>query len=1067
MSDDTEHKGFLAWWARNSVAANLLMVTTIALGILGFLRMEREVFPTVAFNGVNVGVSWPGASPQEVEEQIILRIEESLVDVGGVEEITATAFEGFASVNVEANTTIDMNAFLDEVQLRVNAVSNLPRDSFPPRVTRWRNQEQQFIIAVHGAADRRELQRMAEEVRDEISAQVWGASLTETMAVLGEEVSIEISEADLRRYGLSLNEVASAIRASSLNSSGGTVRTSIGDVPLNARALADSAEEFGEIIVRQEAGGATIRVRDIATVVDGFVDANMDATYDGEPMAMVQVLSTEVMDISRTARDLREYIEEKNEALPPGMTVSLWLDQSEAFDARMSTISSSAMIGLALVLIVLVLFLRPIVAFWVTIGIFTAFAGAFAFLPYLGVSLNMLSTFAFLLVIGIVVDDAIIVGENIHNQVENGKRGITAATLGVQLVAKPVVFAVITTIMAFAPWAMLSGPEVEFTRGITLVVASALFFSLVESLLILPAHLAHMKPQSTTGVGGFLTGIQKGIADSLLVVARRIYRPLAKLAIRGRGITTSLFVFFWLGCFGLLSTGWVGTSFMPDIESEMIRASVSLPEGTPYSRSLEIRDQLDYAMNTTRDEIAQEYPDAVPIFEGSASITSDGRVQAWIMVAAPEIRPGGMATSDVAQRIRDHMGPVPDAESISLRSNMNAQNPGIQFAISAANLDDLRAGMEDLKNQLREYAVLYDITDNLQSAQEEVRFSLRPDAQALGLTLSDVANQVRQAYYGIEVQRLPRDGQDVRVMVRYPRETRTSLDSLRDLRIRTNDGREVPLGAVADLEFAPGLARINRRDRMRTAVVSAEARDGEVLGDIRRELDADFFPEWDQRHPGVNRRVTGDAEGEADFLAEVAVLLLFMVGAMYLLLAAAFRSYFQPLLIMSAIPFAFAGAVVGHVVMGLKMDLFSVFGVGAAAGVVINDNLVLVDFVNRLRREGVGAFQALVDAGVARFRPILLTSVTTFIGILPMMMENSTDAAFLKSMVVSLAYGVLFAFFLTLFFVPALYGIGVDIARFFRGLWRGERQPALGENYSDTDFDHGEMPGHLKDAPAE
>ncbi len=1043
---EREHRGILAWWARNSVAANLLMIIAFVGGAIGFFQLQREVFPSGAFNGATVSVAWPGAAPQEVEEQIVLRIEEAVASLPGVQRITATAFEGRGFVNIEGRRNVDGNEFLNEIKLRVDSINNLPADAFRPVVSRWESQQQMYMVALHGDVDRRELQRLAREIRDEISSQVGEASIVSTMASLSEEVAIEVSEAALRRYGLTFGEVAQAVRGSSVNASAGAVRTAQGRIQLTSRQLADTADQFGEIIVRQQADGSTIRVRDVARVTDDLADIDFSGTYNGQTMVLINVSSRGDVDVVRLSRQMQTYLEQKRAELPSSVTLSDWIDMADQYNSLMTPISNSALTGLLLVLIALVLFLRPIVAFWVTIGIATAFAGGMMLLPMLGITLNMLSLYAFLIVIGVVVDDAIIVGENIHNRVERGERGLTAAVVGVQMVAKPVIFAVITTMMVFAPWMLLTGPEVQFTRQISIVVVAALTFSLIESLLILPAHLSHMGPQRMTGFFGPLLRFQEAIANALVIVARRVYAPVLTLAIKARYFTVIAFVMMFTLAIVLMNTGYVPFRFMPEVENELVEVNIQLPEGAPWSRLEEVRTQLEGATFALNDHYAERYP-GFDVVVGSAVIANGSSVRAWIKVTSPEYRPEPIPMSQIAQTLRDFMGPVPDAESIDFNFTISDNVTGVQFAVNHSDLDTLRAAAADLKAQLRSYATTYDIVDNLQTSAEEMRFSLRPDARALGLTLNDVTSQVRQAFYGIEVQRLPRGGEDVRVMVRYPRELRDSLDAVRDLRLRTPDGREIPLAAVADVEFAPGISRINRRERQRTVTVSAQLSDQDTAGDIRRDLRENFFPAWEARYPGVSTGALGDAEGQAQFMREITILQILVLGSMYVLLAIAFRSYAQPLLIMTAIPFAFAGAVFGHMLFGMPLALFSFFGVGAAAGVVINDNLVLVDFVNRLRERGVGAFQALVDAGVQRFRPILLTTITTFLGILPMMAERSTQAQFLKPMVVAIGFGVVFALFLTLLFVPALYAIGVDIKRGTLSLWRGERIPGIGAGW--------------------
>jgi multidrug efflux pump subunit AcrB len=1044
--------GIVSWWARNTVAANLAMVGIWISGILAFFTLEREVFPTFPINWVEVSVVWRGAAPQEIEEQIIIRIEESVADLDSVQRIRAIALEGVGQVFIETDPRVDIAKFINEVKLRVDSISTLPSDIEPPRVREILTRNELIRVAVSGSADERTLKRVAERARDEI-ALLPGASIVELFGARAEEVSIEVSEESLRRYGLTFDEVVRAIRNTSVNLSSGNVRTQTGDIQLRARNLADTREDFEKIVVRQTPDGATIRIGDVATVTDGFEDVNLLATLNGEPAVLVQVMTQEKMNVVKTSESVQKWLEKPKDWLPDGVELTMWFDSSKIYFDRMGTISRSAVMGLLLVFLVLIATLRPKVAVWVTVGIATAFAGAFIFLPSNDVSLNMLSLFAFLLVIGIVVDDAIIVGESIHRQVEQGGQGVDAAILGTQLVLKPVIFAVFTTIIAFAPWLFLSGAQVQVTRHISIIVICALAFSLLEALLILPAHLSNLKERTKKGR---FARFQSTIADGLVHFAQTYYRPLVRWAVYKRYLTTSIFIAVFLLSIGLIQGNRVGLAFFPEVEDEQIVVQVTLPEGMPYSRALEILEQLQKAEKQLEEEVnarAKKEGGSGELIANWYTRARDGSVLAIVQLAPPEVR--DLSAKEAAERLRELIGEIPDAEEIVLNYTINQRDPGLQFSVNAPDLDILQLAVDALKAKLDEYDSVYNVTDSLRRSTDEIQLVLKPGAEQLGLTLADISRQLRQAYYGQEVQRLPREGNDVRVMVRYPREARRSLDSLQDFRLRTADGRQVPLSAVADIEFAPGLKRIDRRERQRSAVVSAEVT-GDTSKQIMKDLNESFFPDWMREFPGVSRGAIGVAEAEQQFMQEVSSLYLVALLTMYALLAIAFRSYWLPLLIMTAIPFGFMGAVFGHYFYGMSIVLFSYFGIGAAAGVVVNDNLVLVDYVNRLRDQGMGALDALVEAGVTRFRPILLTSVTTFVGLVPMMAEQSTQAKFLQPMVTALAYGVAFATFVTLLFVPALYGIGVDMGRFFRwyprAFWaalRGReippRLPRLGE----------------------
>jgi multidrug efflux pump subunit AcrB len=1015
----------IEWWARNSVAANLLMVGIFVAGIIGFNSMEREMDPQVKFPGLEINVTWPGAAPQEVEEQIVARIEESVSDMDAIEWVRSTSSEGSGAVYILAEQQVDFTQFMNDVKIRVDSIPSLPRDIEPPQVRQWVNQQEFIRVAVHGDLTEQELKRLAEQLRRE-AAVLPAITVVQLFGVRREEVSVQVSEEALRRYGMSFNEVATAIRNTSINQSSGSVRTEVGTYQLKVRGQADTEDEFSDIIIRQTSDGGIIRVGDVATVVDGFEDNPILATLNGEPAVLLQVMTTETMDIVKASDSIRKWIDERQETLPEGAMLTLWTDNAEDFKGRMATIGSSAAIGLALVLIFLVLTLRPIVALWVAAGIATAYAGAFVFLPSVGVSLNMLSTFAFLLVLGIVVDDAIVVGEGIHTEAHNNGGGVSSAIAGAQLVAKPVIFGVLTTIMAFMPWLFLSGSTSEFTRHITWVVILALMFSLVESLWILPSHLAGMKPRKDELLGWF-GHFQKGISDGIIHFAHKRYRKIGQFAVDRRYLTASVFITALVVGIGLFNTGWVKKSFMPEMESDEIIVNVVMPEGAPYSRALEILAQLQKAELELVEEVNQRTGGEGKLIENWYTRSRRDSVLAIVKLAPPEVR--DMSAKEAAIRLRELMGEVPDAKEVSVEYTHNDNSPDFELSIRHADLDVLRIAVDDLEEQLHTYEALYDIRNNLESASEEIRIVLKPGAHKLGLTMSDVTRQVRQAYYGEEVQRLPRAGQDVKVMVHYPIESRQSIESLKHFRVRTADGREVPLLSIAELEYAPGIKRIQRWNGNRAARVSADLKDS-IRDDIMKDLDENYFPDWEKRYPGIQRGTVGQAEGEARFIKEVIGLYFVAFFVMYAMLAVAFHSYWQPLLILVAMPYAFVGAIYGHAILNMTLAIFSYFGIAAAAGVVVNDNLVLIDYTNRLREKGMKPLEAIVEAGVVRFRPIMLTTATTIVGLTPMMMERSIQAKFLIPIVVSLVSGVFFAFFVTLLMVPALYAIGVDITAF-------------------------------------
>ncbi|MEE9329519.1 MAG: efflux RND transporter permease subunit [Parvularculaceae bacterium] len=1044
--------GIIHWWASNKVAANLLMIIILIAGTVSFFKLERELDPYVEFPGAQISVAWLGASPQDIEEQIVVRIEEAVSRVQGVNRLWSVSRENAGFVIVIGKDSLDEAAFLADLKREIDSINTFPSAAEEPQLSLFRNQDEIIRIAVSGEVDERILTRYADKVRRDVALLPYVPSV-ELFGIRNEEVSIEVSEEALQRYGATFSDVVAAVRGTSVNASAGNVKTDLGDVQLRTRQLADSGSEFEDIIVKKLPNGAVVRVKDMAQVKDGFEEVDLMATVNGEHTILVQVMSGPAMDIVKLSNAVNGYLEKERAQTPDGITLTLWEDQSVSFNSRISTIGWNFLTGLILVLITLFLFLRPAIAAWVSVGIAVAFAGGVALLPFFGVSFNMISTFAFLLVIGVIVDDAIIVGEAIHTKTEEGQTGVTASVNGTKMVIMPVVFAVFTTMIFFAPWMFLSGNTSEFTRSISLVVILALTFSLVESLLILPCHLAHLKPMNPQNK---LMRFQKKMSDSIIWFAENKYRPAITAVLNRRYLAAAGFVGAMILSVGLLTNGIVKTSFMPEPESDQIEINVELPEGTPYSRTLEVLRQIQIAEEALVKEVNESTDGEGELIENWYTRSRNNEVLALVKLVPPETRTLG--AKETAERLRDLIGDVPDAQEISVNYKNANNDPPIQYVLNSDNLEDLNVAAEDLMDKLRNYEGVFNVVNDSQSAADEVQFKLRPGAEALGITTADVARQVRQGFYGEEVQRLPRDGQDVRVFVRYPREDRESLDHLKNMRIRTNDGRELPLYAVADFTFAQGINRILRRERQRAIIVSAEVV-SDRISDIRKDLSENYFDDFDTTHPNVHRGNIGRAQGEQEFIGEIGVLGMIAIGIAYFLVAIAFKSYGQPILILlAAIPFCFTGAMIGHLIMGHPLSLFSYLGIMAAAGVAVNDNLVLIDYINKLREKGMDGAEAVIEAGTKRFRPILLTSLTTFLGLLPLMMEKSIQAAYLVPVGIGLSFGVLFALFVTLLFVPALYGIGADIRRFFKYLIKAEKQPKFDERIRGGVTPHSDLP---------
>jgi multidrug efflux pump subunit AcrB len=1042
-------KGLVAFWARNPVAGNLLMAACWVVGLMSFSIMDREFFPPGRGDNVRIEAVWPGASPEDMESQVTVRLEEAITDLDGIDWIQSRSQEGFAWVNVIADQGADIESLQAEIKSRVDGISGLPSNIEPPRVSRQMNRNFSIILAVHGNVEERVLRDTAERVRDEISLLPGGANI-QMRGGRTPEVSIEISEDSLRRYGLSFDDVAQAVRASSLNLSSGAVRTADGDYQLRARNLADNRVDFESIVVRQEADGGVVRIGDVATVIDGFQDVNIYAKTNGERSITLFILTADKFNIQETDKALRAYLEKEKAQLPSGVQITPVYNEVEDFNALTGILMQNASQGFALIFFLLLITLHPKVAFWATLGVVTAFAGSFIILPYIDISLNFMTVFAFLLVLGIMVDDAIIVGEAVYERVERGETGVDAAILATQLVLKPLVASVCVTMLAFSPLMFLSGDVRQFTSIISLVVMSTLFFSLVESLIILPGHLTKVTLPKTGDSGfGKLMALQQRCAHSVIWVAKNFHGPFMRQAVRWRYLTLSVFVVSMVVAGTLFAGGWIKQTFMPDVEGDFMIVSIEMPKTTPFARMEQVAEQL----NRVRVQIEEETKESAQK-DGYTGQMSRGVIRSWsqpiqentinayVLLTPPETRPK-LRTKKVQERLKELLGEIPDAERVSLEFGGGGGGPGIQIAILGQNQQDLRAAVDELKAKLLSYSAVSSVKDSEESAAEELRYQLKPGAEQLGITLADVSKQVRQAYLGEEVQRLPRDGDDVRVYVRYPEAVRESLSSLDNFRVRTSDGREVPLTAVAGWTYAPGVTGLDRRQRMRSIMVDAEIQD-EERAKVMKDINETFMPMLQAKYTTISSRALGEAEAQAEFFAELGRFGLMALFAIYFMLAVVFRSYWQPALIMSAIPFAFIGAVVGHFMFGASFALFSWLGMVAAMGVIVNDNVVLVDRANQFCEEGMEAFDAITEASASRFRQIFLTSVTEFVGLAPMIFEMAAIAQFLKPMALSLAFGVLLAMPATLILTPVFYMIGKDIKRQFGKLkrlwlrgWRG------------------------------
>ena len=1051
----------IAWLARNPVATNLLMLSIVVSGLMAAATITQEVFPELDLDRVSIQVPYLGAAPAEVESAVVVRIEEAIQNIDGIEEILSTASEGSALVVAQIEFGADSQRVIDEITNSVQAITTFPIETERPIIRAMVTRSQVTDVAISGDTDAATLKTVAEMVRDGLAA-LPEVSQVEIAGAPPYEISIEVSEGVPRRHGLTFDQVANAVRRSSLDLPGGSVRTERGEILLRTVGQAYQGSEYESLMLWTRPDGSRLLLGDVATVVDGFAETDQHARFDERPAVTVSVFRSGEQSALRVASAVRDYVERAEAWLPEGIALTIWQDQSQVLTDRLALMLGNGAAGFVLVFVVLTLFLELRLAFWVSLGIPLSFLGALAVMPNADVTINMVSCFAFILVLGILVDDAIMVGENIHRHQESARDSVRGAIAGAQEIAKPVVCAVLTTAVAFLPLLFVPGGFGKVFRVVPLVVIPCLLASLLESLGILPAHLAHIRRRRQPGPW---RRFQQRFAGALAWLVRSAYEPCLGLALRWRYLVAAVGVASLILTAGAALGGRTGFRFFPSIENEFMTASVTMPLGTPVESTEEAIAKYEAGAARLRARLADE--SGIEYFRHVATTIGDQPVQArgggrfgvvgsndvasphvgeiTIELAPTESR--SYSSEQLGNMWREETGPVPEAVAVELYTSLLNPGEDVDVQLTGADLERLRAAAEAIKSRLRSYAGVYAIADSFRTGKEEVRLGIRPAAETLGLRLRDLGRQVRQAFYGEEAQRIQRGRDDVRVMVRYPRDERRSLADLDNMRIRTPDGGEVPFGHVAQVEPSRGFASIRRIDRNRAVNVTASVDPGAtsaaaVIRDLRRRI----LPEVLADFPGVFYSFRGAQAAQQEAVEALRTGFLLSLVLIFALLAIPLASYVQPFIIMGAIPFGLVGAFWGHVIMGLDITAMSLFGFVALTGVVINDSLVMVDFINRERKHHVapgpatssdpdarlpadGLQRAIRRAGSHRFRPILLTSLTTFAGLVPMMLDRSMQAAFFVPMAVSLAFGVLFATFITLLLVPIAYSILDDLRR--------------------------------------
>lgn len=1048
-------RGPIAWMAKNGVAANVLMLILIVGGLVTLASgIKQEVFPEVELDVVSVQITYPGASPAEVEQAVILAVEEAVRGIDGVKKVTSTAMEGVGTVNVELLLGADKDRALNDVKSAIDRITSFPEDVERPTVSLLSNRQQVISLVLYGDVDEATLRAVAENSRRELLRDS-RITYVELSGIRPLEISIEVPQAQLRKYGLTLDEIAARVNAASVEVPGGGVKTESGEVLLRTTERRDRGDEFGDIIVLSKPDGSQVRIRDIATVKDAFREIDKEATYNGKRAVMINVFRVGTETPLTVSAAAKQYVAELQDKLPDGLYAATWFDTAEMYEQRLSLLMSNARIGLILVLLTLGLFLEGRLAFWVTLGIPISFAGSLLFFPVTDISINMISLFAFIITLGMVVDDAIVVGEAVYKQRQDGKGRLQAAIEGTKEVAQPVIFAVLTSCVAFAPMLMVPGPMGKFFRVVPIVVIAVLLISLIESLLILPSHLAHPMPWWLRLILlpylWFMKLVSKiDMQHRLQHHIQRTYVPALEKALRWRYFTVTAGIAVLVITMGYVA-GRIPFTFLPKVEGDMITAHLKMPVGTPVSETERIADGIAAVAQGIVDEenanlagktISRglyEEVGAISRIDANpeGSLGNEGSHFATVMIYLVEASQRGLTTQQFVQRWRDGIGEIPGAESLTFSFEVGVQ-PGkpIDIELIHEDVPTLEAAAERLASEITTYSGLRDIDSGVTKGKDQLDFQITDAAQAQGLTELDLARQVRAGFFGAEAVRQQRGRDEVRVYVRLPLEERRSLYNVEELVVHTPAGGEMPLDQAAVVTRGRAYSLIRRTDGRRNISVTADvanedANANEIVAQIRQRELAQLLSDI----PGLAYSLGGEQERQAETLNALGLGFVLALIVMFSMLAVVFRSYTQPLLVMSAIPFGMVGAVWGHVVMGwflwdhVSLSLMSMMGVVALSGVVVNDSLVLIDAINRFRNEGMGLWEAVVSGAARRFRPILLTSLTTFFGLAPMILETSVQARFLVPMAVSLGFGVLFATGITLLIVPCSYIILEDAQR--------------------------------------
>jgi multidrug efflux pump subunit AcrB len=1024
--EDNRPRGPISWMAGRSVTANLLMLVLLIGGLIMGNNMRKDVFPDFELDLVTISLNYPGASPEEVERGTILAVEEAIQGLEGIEEITATAREGSGTVSVEIIEGENVSQIAQEIKNAVDRITSFPDDVEDPQITVPTRKRYVVSLALYGDQSEWVLREVAENIRDRLLMDP-DISQVELQGVRNYEISIEIPQEILRTYGLTLDDIARTVGRQAVEIPGGAIKTEGGDVLVRVSERRDFGREFGRIPIISSADGTEVLLEDIAVIRDDFAETDQFATFNGQPAIMLEVYRIGDQSPITVADAVHRLVDQVNTNLPEGLTLVSQNDRSEIYRQRLNLMVTNGYFGLALVFILLAVFLEARLAFWVSLGIPISFLGSLLLLPLIGVTFNMVSMFAFIVTLGIVVDDAIVVGENVYYNRQQGMGWLDAAIAGAGEISMPVIFSVLTNMVTFMPIFFVPGFMGKVFREIPLVVVSVFFISLIESLFILPAHLGHRKnAEDTWKIFAFLHHWQQRFSKFFVRMVHTRYGPFLSLVLRWRYVSFSIGLLILMIAFGYVKSGRMGFELFPKVESDYAAVTALLPFGTSVNRTTEVEKLL---VEKGKEIIAKNGGDELS--EGIFAQVNNNQAEVRIYLTPPDKRP--ISTARVTQLWREATGEVAGLESIKFESDAGGPGRGAAISVELSHRDIkvLEEASGELADALGYFPNTVDIDDGFSPGKQQIDFKVLPEGQSLGLQAADIARQVRQAYYGAEVLRQQRGRNEVKIMVRLPKEQRVSEYHLEEMILRTPDGGEVPLQEVITLERGRADTSIERRNGRRVVNVSTDVTPRSQAGQVMEALVSDILPKLQSRYGGLSYSFEGRQADRKESVQALLRGLMIALIIIYAMLAIPLNSYIQPMIIMISIPFGLVGAVIGHLIMGYSLSVLSLFGIVALSGVVVNDSLVLIDFANRRRRLGIMPREAVHDAAVHRFRPIMLTTVTTFGGLTPMIFETSRQARFLIPMAISLGYGIVFATVITLVIVPSVYLIIDDIRMLF------------------------------------